>query len=381
MNETLYKEEINKSLNFHHERNYDTGVVKEGIFFNYESIDAEQSFEGWIIGEENDLNNFWNNLNIANSICYLGRSKNNQYGKVKFEIISDFKEFLGELENIDIKEDEISITLLSDTIIYNENGFSTTDISDFQELIGCKIKKAFIKSEDAESFISVWKLRSPSETCFKAGSSFLIEINEDNKNKLFELQKKGIGERTNEGFGRFTIGWQKAKEIKERDSKHFAKRKPNEPIPEQLQKIIKNIIYNLIERKIKFEAIRKAKEFKNIPPKSLLFRLLQIVNKDKNLKEELKNLKKKAIDHLEKSKSEDFRLKDFIEEFQLDLAYIIKNIKVNSNNDLKDLIGVDFFKGLELEKIISDEENIKKLYKYYFNSFFNILIKRKKGEQ
>ena len=56
-------------------------------------------------------------------ILYIGRSKNSQYGKVKIKNIAP-----KENESLEI-EDNFILTLTSDLIRYNQNGFPTTDIS------------------------------------------------------------------------------------------------------------------------------------------------------------------------------------------------------------------------------------------------------------
>jgi len=54
----LYKKEVKKSLNFHHARDREKGVSKEGYIFNYESIDENQTFEGYIIANDEVLKHF-----------------------------------------------------------------------------------------------------------------------------------------------------------------------------------------------------------------------------------------------------------------------------------------------------------------------------------
>lgn len=192
-------------MNFHHERDRETGRSKEGIIFNYESINQGQSFGAFIYGEGKDHDEF---IKIfSDGTYYLGRSRNNQYGKVYIKFNADLKE-LSQPE--DLKPGELSLTLLSDTIIYNDYGFPATDIISPERVIGCPIKKSFIRTSDIECFISRWRLKTPSEVSFSAGSTFLIDVpDEKTLKKLLQLQVKGIGERTEEGFGRFILGIQR----------------------------------------------------------------------------------------------------------------------------------------------------------------------------
>lgn len=369
----LYREKVKKSLNYHHERDYISGVVKKGIFFTYESIHAGQVFQGWILGDNDELKNFKNNF--QNGIYYLGRSKNAQYGKIKLEFLSEAKGFVSELPNEIIlntvsPNQEIPMALISDTIIYNDNGFSVVDLSEFKKILGnnVEIKKAFIRSTDSENFISIWKLKTPSELCFKAGSTFLIKIkNENGLNKLLELQKTGIGERTHEGFGRFVIGWQmggdKITEIKEKNKSQ----KPSGEAPQLIEEITKKVIIDYIINYSKLEAIKEAGNFNPIPPKSLIYRVREMIIKEERANEIIKKLKKTAISHLEKCRKSDMTLKDFVEKYNLNLNHLIKQIS-NMNELCK-----KFEIQIEEDAALANQAN-----KIYWDTFFSALIKRAK---
>jgi CRISPR-associated protein Csx10 len=341
----LYKKEVKKSLNFHHARDREKGVSKEGYIFNYESIDENQTFEGYIIGNDEVLTQFIDFIKKLNKdVFYLGRSKNNQYGKVKFEIISSQpEEFLSEIKIEQGYLDNVIITLLSDTIIYNENGYSTTNLIDFENELKkhlgqeVKIKKAFIRQTDQEGFVSVWKLKTPSEVCFKAGSCFLLENLEDaDIEKLKELQKTGIGMRTHEGFGRFVVGWQDESEfdvVKVEDEIEITK--PNQ-IPDKVKELIKNIIKEKLKSELQIEAIEDAgdftKDLKGLPSRSLLARLEGAVKEGKfrdlfkdDKDDENGKLKKSARDKLENCRKEDTTLYEFLRNFSLNLEDEIKN--------------------------------------------------------
>jgi len=335
--EVLYKKEVKKSLNFHHARDREKGVSKEGYIFNYESIDENQTFEGYIIGNDEVLTQFIDFIKKLNKdVFYLGRSKNNQYGKVKFEIISTQpEEFLSEIKIEQGYLDNVIITLLSDTIIYNENGYSTTNLIDLENELKkhlgqeVKIKKAFIRQTDQEGFVSVWKLKTPSEVCFKAGSCFLLENLEDaDIEKLKELQKTGIGMRTHEGFGRFVVGWQDEMEfdvVKVEDEIEITK--PNQ-IPDKVKELIKNIIKEKLKSELQVKAIEEAgdftKDLKGLPSKSLLARLEGAV-REGNFKTLLDNLKKTAKDKLENCRNKNKSLYEFLRNFSLNLEDEMKN--------------------------------------------------------
>ena len=364
--EVLYKKEVKKSLNFHHSRDRQRGVSKEGQIFNYESIDEGQIFEGFIIGKEEDLKDFKNI--ISEGIYYIGRSKNNQYGKVKFEILSQKpEEFTSEIKPIENRGENVILTLLSDTIIYNEWGYSTTDIKDLEKKLNCKIKKAFIRQSEREGFVSVWQLKTPSEVCFRAGSCFLIE-NPD-WDKLMELQKNGIGIGTPEGFGRFVLNWQTEKELRLEDAKdeEFTD-KPDSVNSEIVKIVIKNIIKEHIKNSIEIKAIEKADSFINLPSKSLLAKLEGSVA-DGTFNNLLKNLKETAKQKLERCRNKEKTLYDYLAgDIEGEITEIIKNINYIENIS-KDI-------SYEPKK---DKEYIEELKKVYLINFLSSMRKKLKG--
>lgn len=336
--EYIYRLSVKKSLNFHHARDRERGASKKEGIFNYESIDDGQVFEGFIIGSEEDLKDLINT--VPEGIYYLGRSRNNQYGKVRFQILNkEPEDFASVIKGLEIEPGDAVLTLISDTIIYNENGFSVVDVREFEKAIGCKVKKAFIRATEEEGFISKWRLKTPQERCFKAGSCFKIEIKDEDIPRLKELQKKGIGEMTYAGFGRFVIGWQRKETYQSEDNKKPEKtyKKPSQEVPEHVKNLISEIILdNLISYQRK-NAINKANEFnKNLPPASLLSKLEKnVMNGElQKLLNDLKDTEKKAKKNLtgcSNSKETKETLFDFLTNCKIEIKDAMNNISTLNN--------------------------------------------------
>jgi CRISPR-associated protein Csx10 len=365
----LYKFPVKKSLNFHHARDRERGTSKEGLIFNYESINEGQTFEGYIIGEDKDIKDFMSI--IGDGIYYLGRSRNNQYGKIEFRLLDkEPVDFTGEIKTeIDDIQSAV-ITLLSDTIVYNEYGYSTTDIKGFEKAIGCKIKQAFIKQTEEEGFLSIWRLKTPQEVCFRAGSCFLVELKDGDIQRLRDLQKKGIGMRTHEGFGRFVIGWQaEENQITIKDEERTKPPRPEGAPPEKVKELIENIIKENLKKYIQIMAIKTAKDFNNLPPASLLAKLEDAVNK-RELTKKLQNLKDKAKINLEKCRSKNADLYEYLTNFKVDVSHEIRQI-----NKLADLCN-------EISYQPENDADFKKeLEKIYLTTFLSTMRKKKKQEE
>lgn len=361
---------VKVSINFHHARDPEKGSSKEGMIFNYESISSSQTFEGKLFGNKHDLKDLL-------SICgnkwdtIIGRSRTAEYGRVEFLIV-DEDVVLEENQVIWPKEEEkddddddddrrpepakyISMTLLSNLILYNEYGYPTIEVDDLcnelkKFISNITIKKSFVKVTEIENFVGVWQLKKPSETCFAAGSSFLLDIekSEINIKQLTEIQQNGIGERTHEGFGRCVFGLQtKSKPFLEEESEKETNSyivKPEENIPNIAREIISKIIKEDIFRKMELKAIEeqqyfhpflennqkieekalKAIEeqqyFHSLPPNALIAKLETIVKNCNNrieFVEKISNLRKIALEHLERCNSQKWNLLEFLAGFRI----------------------------------------------------------------
>lgn len=378
-----------KSINFHNTRsNRIKGCSDDGSIYNYESLDPQQEFSGRIIGEKEVLEALFQSFGKCININ-IGRSKNIQYGKAKLTFFSDKpEEFASEVNAF--KSDDIektfTMTLLSSAIIYNQLGFSTASLTDFESYLAeylatspeyIKIEKVFKKAEINENFISIWQMKRPSETAIKAGSCFKIEIKEINdkiKELLIELQKTGIGERTNEGFGRFILNLQvhgvlKKQQTKNEKEKQIAE-KPAGKIPDLTKVIIKNAAIRFLINYTENRALEDCKGFCNnlekLPTNSLIGKLEQMLNDSKNSQEFSAILDK--LPELTQKKMRICRNKD------IDLFEFIKTneIPIEKNQHLSDCCKlIDFIPEV-------DKEFEEKKHKHYWHTFLRSMRKEKK---
>jgi len=240
----LFITRVHKSTNPHHERDYKSGAARPEFFYNYESIDANQTFEGIISGDEESINKFYNYFSNVNQLK-IGRAKTTEYGKVQFDLFNEPDAIANNI--ICDNGNDISLTFLSNVILYNDNGFATSSYSNLEGYLKTMIsnnliiKNAFLRTEENENYVSVWKAKKPTEVSFKAGSCLLLTI--DNNDKvvaiLNNLQNTGIGERTHEGFGRIIFGLQKEKQF---TNSEVDKIKHLKPVGSEMPGLVKNSV-------------------------------------------------------------------------------------------------------------------------------------------
>jgi len=385
--------DVKTSLNFHHARERETGTPEEERFFNYESINPGQSFRGNILGEEPVLQELAEFLTQEvfqeDAVLYIGRSKNAQYGELKIEIAKTPALFFSEIDQqnhdkIDIDEEGISMTLLSDLILYNDYGFPTTELSVLQEKLQIAIdrSKSFIKAGFVENFYSAWGLPRPADICFKAGSTFLIKAVENDKERLLQIQQDGFGERRYEGFGRVVFGWQQ-------DEDHFTKIEfepadplpPQSPIPALTQTTIKKIINEALTKQVQLQALKDANNFTRVrpPSKSLISRLEAIIRQKENepkLREYLLKvlndppktsetaLRRTAKDQLKRCRNNKQTLFEFLNSFDVNIEELLQQ-----HSDIKKLAD-------ETGLLIAEDKTLSNtLYRLYLITFFAAMRK------
>ncbi|MDM8522010.1 hypothetical protein QUF80_01460 [Desulfococcaceae bacterium HSG8] len=372
-NDDLKTKEVETEINFHHARDRNKGVSEEGKIFNYESVSPNQIFEGSISGKKTDLENL---MSVCGKswIAYAGRSRNAQYGKTAFELIDEEpRTWKLEIQ----QEKEISLTFLSDTILYNDNGFSIVTKDELEKHLGknIRIRKAFIRKGDIETFVSKWRLGKPSEACFLAGSTFLLDISkcsEDDKNKLLEFQDTGIGERTHEGFGKCVFGWKPDKEMFEpKEEDDFSELdEPEFPMPQKAREILIALITISLKRQAEGMALSDLNDFERLPSNALIGRL-EAMLKNKELIKNLSKLKKSAKNSLEHCNNKKKTLLEFLKGQNLTVTMLLAK---TGNQNLETLCS-------EINYKPEEDKALENLNRIYFETFFSMMRKRAKKEK
>ncbi len=362
-NDILYQKSVDKGIAFHHARDRESGTSKEGIIFNFEYIRENQVFSGYILGEDTLIEKFFTSFE-KELYGRVGKSKNSQYGKVEVKL-SEPSDYSAINEN-ESENGEVIMTLLSDAIIYNKFGFSTTNVQDIERYLGTKIKKAFIKQDRNEQFVGIWHLKKQSENVISAGSCFLLESLPE---KFREFAEKGIGERVNEGFGRVIFNYQQEDELVSQSSRSekVLTRPPKKPSKE-VQDIVVAIVKEKILEKAKRTALEEASNFKRIPSKSLLGKLQSMSKDIGSFKPNFEQLSKKDIakNQLIKCHNNNATLKD----------YINKKLESDFSDVESDFISLLKDVGLQESIIQIDRVFAEELKSRFFITFFNFLRKK-----
>lgn len=347
---------IKKEIRLHNEIDGKTRTAKDGKLFNYQSLPAGMVFEGYIsLKKDKDKDEIQKLINNGENIR-MGRSATSEYGKVQFKWIDNKANEKPQTTG------DIIMTLLSDAIIFNEFGFSSTTEEDMNVYLSdSKIEKSISRKARIEGFLNVWKLRKPSENVFAAGSSFLLDKLPSNAEEMINF---GLGERTHEGYGQvsFSLLNPEITETTYRKNNNTIS-KPSE-LPKLTEEIRDSIYFNRAKEQVINKALENAdKTEPKITSNHLLGRLKDIACNPDKLGGFLNDLRSTAKGHLEKSY---LGKKNIVEHFNEVLSgkYTLYTPK---------------------EDIVFEKNDIDQLKTLYFDQYLNQLrrlnIKKEKDEK
>ena len=226
---TVYKEK--RRINIHNQRNRQRGRGNEGTgaVFCYDAIDAGQTFQAVVLCDSD------HDAEIIKSLlqpeketekinAWLGGSQSAGYGHVTVELLPDdnnWNEVYKDWEHRKERVNNLTVTLLSETIIRDDFGQNTTDPQELVKLV-CKALEVelthidtYASSTIVGGFNRKWGLPLQQVPAILAGSVFVFEIpkfNEESQQESFDekvkiLEAQGIGERRVDGFGRLVLNW------------------------------------------------------------------------------------------------------------------------------------------------------------------------------
>ncbi len=268
-----------------------------GDIFYYESLDEGQTFQGDISGTFEQLKVIDSIFLYNNGRHRIGRSKAAQYAEVVIESVS--LEPLNLTEMIE-KDREFYIVFESPVIIYNDFGTAVMDIdllkkelaSHSLELADEKKLSMVSSVTSIEGYLGIWKSKTPRENAYAIGTTLRVKATEEISKA--ELEFNGLGERTEEGFGRIRI----PEELGDR----FAIVNETETTGEsnesgELHTIVKDILEDYKEEqfknKLKFEALKRASKAKGLNNHQV-YRLreqLRVCNSQEDWKEFMAHIK------------------------------------------------------------------------------------------
>ena len=286
-------------------------------FFGYVAIQADQTFQGAVLGAMCDLAKLQKWLPTG-SLIRVGRSRSAQYGETEFKWIGNIKKldkhaewsgFLSQNPPPDLGR-RLIITTLSPMLTVNDCGhpdlcFPKQELASVMgwNAVELTLSSSYTRTGVIGGYNSHLCLPKQQLPVIDAGSVFEFKLpqslNENDQKKLLKLEQNGLGLRKNEGYGRVAVNRQGdinfTREI-QLDAPEQQKRRdaPDGQITPEVQELLEGIVLRRCLVEMQAFAIKAGNLIveqipsNQLPSNALLgqFRIfLQQDNFDKNSKE------------------------------------------------------------------------------------------------
>lgn len=218
-----------RRLNVHTQRDARQGrsTKDSGDIYRYEALAAGTQLQALILTTPALAEEIagW----LKGATLWIGRARRAGYGKAVVVNVEqpDYWRESGADDSpaaVEIKgkpEKELHITFTSDALLRDENGQATLDPRPaleaalgipLQEPLKSLPERSWAESKIVGGFNRKWKLPLPQTVALAAGSVFVYQTTATiGWEPLLELERLGLGERRNEGFGRVLVDWMKGK--------------------------------------------------------------------------------------------------------------------------------------------------------------------------
>lgn len=226
---SLIREGVCMEERYHHRRPEDKSIGRaaaedsgESGFYQMSSIEAGQSFRGYVTGTAEQIQKIYDCLSALHNVC-IGYSHSSEYGKTGIRIISLSTE---EPERT-VTASDFSVKLEAPALIYNSKAFYSTDVMDLDaeirsalgipetaepaeperfgsaELERRRNPRQYVKYVTLGGYNVTWNARKPTVEAFDKGTVLYYHFSQPVK-----LRIPGqilLGERVSEGFGEATV--------------------------------------------------------------------------------------------------------------------------------------------------------------------------------
>jgi len=279
-----------------------------GAVYRYESLAAEQTFAAAIICEDDsDADILYELLKEKNDVkeeAVLGGSRTGGYGRAEFHDAKiDNFEGWREYESVSAQSDDdetdsadgkdydpcmLTVTLLSDALVRNENGQFVVDLDAIGSSIEARmtgvtlnpqIDKCFMRGRVIGGFNRKWGLPLPQTLAVQMGSVFVFSVANCDEEKIKTLEEKGVGERRAEGFGRVAIDWHKQPELNA-ETATPNKETSSQELEGGYKEMAQRMAARLLRKKLDEQVIEQSamKAVKNLPFNSQISRLRDVIH-------------------------------------------------------------------------------------------------------
>ncbi|MCL4544241.1 MAG: hypothetical protein M1118_06545 [Chloroflexi bacterium] len=232
-------------------------TAEDEALFTYSALDGGQEFRGLVLGAQHDLELLRQVLFDEEDrlMLRIGRSRSAEYGGQARLTPGAVREYTGEIEESETQErDEGLVLTLTAPLIpppgVRESGrlaFPIEQLARLLQVAGVRVQgealskvRPWVRTVTVGGFSGVWKLPRPQEEALAAGSVFLFPEFQMDQDQRASIQRRALGQRTAEGFGRFVLDWH-GRAVHYRVVENQPRRPPSQPgseVPEVLRGVV-----------------------------------------------------------------------------------------------------------------------------------------------
>jgi CRISPR-associated protein Csx10 len=347
----LYR--VKRRINIHNQRDRKKGRGTEanGAIFSYDAIDAKQTFHAVVLCDSEEDKKIIESLlkpeelkpeELKPEDVWLGGSQSAGYGHTIIELIkleandSDWYEVGIPLNKRIERNEDLTITLLSDTIVRNDFGQVVADSEILRQLLSDSLNVElefqeggiYASSLIVGGFNRKWGLPLPQTPAFAAGSVFVFNKIDLDLQRIKTLEEQGIGERRVDGFGRFVVNWldDEHTEYKTRLPQSEARSvNNNEPLAPESLRIAANIATRIVQKKLDELLLKQVSS-------------IELLKKDKISNSQLSRLMivtRKALSELEIENDKPEAERKTIAELAKPVRDLLSNLPSNARNQFE----------------------------------------------
>ena len=310
-----------QSMNIHISRADRQQVTRTGsTVFRYQALSAGQSFQAVILSDEHELLQKLAGWAPENASLFLGKSRQAGYGRVRISsavLLDNWEEYsvCGD------DQEELVLTLLSDALLRDPlTGAFTSDICRALS-IEAALKTAFIQTVVTGGFNRKWNLPLPQAQALKAGSLWVFQKTSELEEKLKGLQKTGIGERTQEGYGRIALNWHAFVKMEKIDYSEASQQTGRVELTAEEEALAQSMLQRLVKVRLEQALIGKivGSKLEKAPENHQLSRLRNVLKQVlisgdiQLLKDFMGNMKSNASEQFKRARIEKQSLYDWLE--------------------------------------------------------------------
>ena len=253
-------------ISYHHQRPKDKSIGRatannDSSFYQLASISVGQSFRGYIYADQKQTEILISAMEQIGNIR-MGYGKNSEFGAIEF-VLDELSAVTSEKQ---IMHDAM-VTLVSDLILYNENGVLTTEIGVMKEYLeslldvkDLEIINPFLQFTTIGGFNVTWNRRKPIFNALGKGSTFLLHSETGFDAGL--LSGEFLGERVTEGYGEILVE-EPLKKAEVEIKKNSWEKVIEEDAKADRAGIMQLLLQSEFERRVQSEVRRKLNEKKS----------------------------------------------------------------------------------------------------------------------